>query len=406
MPTVEKSSATLGEWFHLKDPTRTTFELDPERDAEFWCGDPEIRDRLIEALRDGLDNGVPHLILFGEYGTGKTHALFHCKWTLEQQERTPRAHCVRIEWSGFSSRTRFIDVYRETLDRLGLGLVAELIRDHWQTHGRFRIPGDLGDFLEQDSDLQRALLIIAQTNELFVFRAPNAKVVLAWRWLKGLALNQSQRRELNVSASLVEEAKPTRLVNLLRMLGYFMARRRDGGRKLILMYDEGEQVDELRRSRDALNSFASATRALFDRSQSEVGVILAFFGARLEESALIRPDTHSRLDQDRQVISLPPLATMEKRRDFLDNVLRALVSPGQGPHYPFDAAARNFFAEHCGRFGVGLKEERFSFLTGGGEPTARTVLVALEAVTRAAYNLRERKITTSFMRNRFDLDAS
>ncbi len=395
------SSETLGDWFKLKDRKRLTFELDPERgDARFWCGDSTVQEQVKSAVFDGLDQGVPRLIVYGEYGTGKTHALRHCEWMLDNDQTHGAVQVKRIEWAGFGSRTRFVDLYRDTMGRLGLPFISSLVHAHFFKNKALSLPSHLAEPLGQDTDLEIVLRQLARLDSLSnVTRLPDAKTNMAWRWLTGHVLRQSDRKALNVSASLLENATPARLVPLLQLWGYLSELHHN--KKLLLLYDEAEQVSELKRNRDALNSFTSATRALFDRSQKDIGVILAFYATDLNESDLIRPDTLSRLNPAEQVIQLGALATPDKRREFLRRVLVELVEPGHGEYHPFEPAAFAHFAEHCEKLLIGLADERRKLLTRQGDPTPRTVLVALESITRVAYNLRAPTISIDFMTRHF-----
>jgi len=398
---VAATPVSFGEWFHLRDRQRATFELDPERgDARLWCGDPRIRETLKNALFGGIDRGVPQLILYGEYGTGKTHALRHCEWMLKNDSKYGAVHILRIEWAGFGGRTRFVDLYRETMGRLGLPFISSLMRDHFGVHKELDIPRHLVDALGQDTDLRTVLRRLARLDALpNMLHLPDAYTNLGWRWLTGHALNQSERKTLNVSASLVENANPARLAALLQLWGHLLQRHH--GKKLLLLYDEAEQAHQLERNRDALNSFTSAIRALFDRSQKDVGVLLAFYATDLYENALIRPDTYSRLNLPEQVIQLGVLATAASRRDFLGRVLAELVESGQPEYHPFDQPAFDYFAEHCEKLLIGTADDRKRMLSRQGEPTPRTVLVAAASVTRAAYNVGERRISVEFMNRHF-----
>lgn len=393
---------SLGTWFRLKDPARAGFEIDPASDAQLWCGPEAERSNLLTALLDGLSHSAPKLIFYGEYGTGKTHALHHCQYVLYNNPLWKgRVHCVRVDWSGFTRRTRFSDLYRETMRAIGQDLVAKLIRMHFAASPPTKLEGDLAEMLHTDQDLNRVLDAMhngagfwtGSRTELFAY---------AWRWLTCLSVTQSQRNRLNVAATLLEEASPTRLVKLLRLWGRLLRIYED--KRLIILFDEAEQADVLRRNSDASNSFTSAIRGLYDREQSDIGVLLAFFGDTLHENGLVRPDTDSRIDHGRQVFAFGPLSTPAKRLEFLDRVLTSL---GTVPlPYPFDSAARVFFAEQCESFLIGFDDEVSRLMTRRGELTPRAVLMALDAVTRAAHRDGVQEITVPFMKKLFPRSAA
>lgn len=64
---------SFSEFFGLADEKRTTFVLSPERDPRLLVDMDGLVDFLEE--RAGIPDPAPQAILFGEFGTGKTHAL-------------------------------------------------------------------------------------------------------------------------------------------------------------------------------------------------------------------------------------------------------------------------------------------------------------------------------------------
>lgn len=400
MVALQDTDPSIAAWFSLRDSARTTFELLPERDAKVWCGEPRDQERLRRALEDGLAAGVPHLILLGEYGTGKTHALRHTEWLLQSDTfSSHKAFAKRSEWSGFSARTRFVDVYRETLHRLGSGLIADLLRESLAELQKSALPDPLHRLLLDDQDLKMVLSALATVAQN---KAGTEKIGHAWRWLLGLSLTQAQRRLIGVTTLLTETRSAATLVDVLRIIGaaYQIAR----GGKLLLLYDETEQANELRRSRDAINSFNAAMRALYDREQRELGIVMAIYstGGSLDDIPIFQADVRSRIDHSRDVLNFVPLVKPEQRRDFLDRVLQYLVRDGLPLHHPFAGEApKAFFLEHCQALIAALRSEMRNTLTRRGEITQRTVMMALESVTRMAYNLRVPAITIELMQNNY-----
>jgi len=390
---------SFSEWFHLKETSRTTFELDQERDAHFWCTGLELEQRLQNGLLDGLrEERVPRLILYGEYGTGKTHALHHCRWLVERQPDLASVITFRHHvWSGFDRRTRFLDIYRETLDRaLGINLVADLLRSHWRTYRTLSLPQDLETALGQDQDLLTTLQALAQL-EQFPGMPAGKRTLIAWRWLKGLALSQSERQTLGVSASLSELGAPVHLVRILELIGHLL--KVHCGQRLVLLYDEGEQFNNL--PAEGRDDIASAIRALFDRQRQHLGILLAFYATREGPGDRIRPDVASRLEPDRQVFELPTLNTVDERRGFAVQVLRELIQEGEPSDSPFEPPALTFLSEHCERLVAGLEVRLPGLYSSRREVTPRTVLIALNRVARLAYDLQVSLISISFIRKHF-----
>lgn len=394
---IAASEMSFGRWFHLRDPERTSFELSPERDVDIWCGDQQILRQLHEYLATAPDR-APKLLFYGAYGTGKTHSLFHCKHILESQRH---CLCLYIVWSGFSARTRFSDVFREVIKQLSPKIAIELCRAHFAANkNEFAISGELGRQIHSDIDLRQVLRILAADEPLLTASgALSKKANLAWRWLQCLPLNTTQRNELNVSASLIEDGSPTRLVNILRLFGSLLWEQQN--RRLVLIFDEAEQAQQLRHKTDALNHVASATRALFDRDHQEIGILVAFFATNLAEQVLIRQDTVSRLSLTRQIIELRALLRVEQRIDFLEAVLNALVDPRQSKNAPLQTSALLLLAERGDQLDLLIEENPRNIRSSRGDFTPRMLLKALDQVTRAAYRDLQREITRDYLRQKF-----
>lgn len=408
----------IGEWFRLKDPTRTSFELDPEHnssDALLWCGDDLVRQKLlkgtIEVLRDrhrSIDSApynsqTPHLLFVGDYGTGKTHAWYHIDRLLEQDAGLrDRVWTCRLEWTAFSRKTRFSDVYRATLQRLGYEKIKSLVKAHLSRHHQqLIVPGELGKQLQGDSDLLAALKALVGESIQYPLLNPserNESNLLGWRWLQGLPLTIVQRTKLGVAVSLAETQDTLRYVSLLRFLGFLSLECQN--RTLLLFYDEAEQLSELSRSPDAKSSFGSALRALFDRGQTELGIVLGMTQREGEEAVLFRADLLSRLDRENQFIKFDVLDPT-KQMQFTRKVLAALARPDFPPYHPFHEDALRLFVQNLPRFVPGTDLERNRLFGSKGEVTSRTIMMALAAVTSAARRHGELTISEHFIRTHF-----
>jgi DNA replication protein DnaC len=69
------------EWFCLNG--RDSFTIDPKinpEDARFYFGRDEISRRIKKQLRISfVEPGVPKMVVYGSYGSGKTQTLYHLR---------------------------------------------------------------------------------------------------------------------------------------------------------------------------------------------------------------------------------------------------------------------------------------------------------------------------------------
>ncbi len=74
-------------WFCLKD--RDSFTIDPKinaDDARFYFGRPNEEERLKRQLRTAfVSPGVPKMIIYGPFGSGKTQTIYHLEYYLLNQ---------------------------------------------------------------------------------------------------------------------------------------------------------------------------------------------------------------------------------------------------------------------------------------------------------------------------------
>src|SRR5450759_70081 len=68
-------------WFCLKN--RSNFTIDPQvypEDAQYYFGRDDIKTQLQKQIRlSFIDPGVPKMMVWGPYGSGKTQTLFFLK---------------------------------------------------------------------------------------------------------------------------------------------------------------------------------------------------------------------------------------------------------------------------------------------------------------------------------------
>src|SRR5438128_772141 len=110
---------TLQEQLCLK---RVNFQINPKQsfdDAKLFFGSNENQ-KIIRDIETGYMAGyVPRIYLFGSYGTGKTHLLYHLKHHFEHNQTLVKVapFIVQIE---AESRSRYQALHKRLLDAIGI----------------------------------------------------------------------------------------------------------------------------------------------------------------------------------------------------------------------------------------------------------------------------------------------
>lgn len=289
---------------------RENFQINPKQsltDAMLYFGKAQ-NDEIIKDIARGYSAGyVPRVYIFGQYGTGKTHLLYHLKYHFESDEAAgvlPILVTVEAE-----SRTRFQALHKKLLDAIGIERLAKAHQDYGFAAGdrdaRFRE-------LFPDQNLFKVLQLI---------QAGPANRNLAWRWITGERLSPAEQSQLGVTSSLTETGE---LVETLIALGELMKRT---GKHLLFLVDEAEALHRVSNA-DSQGSWHDAFRRLADPNDNQsVGWIVAFYQSMADEAPrfMMEADILTRLGQP-GIFNMPPLAHVEVRQ-FLVDLLGKFVDP-------------------------------------------------------------------------------
>ncbi len=334
------------EWFCLKE--RESFTIDPKinpDDARFYFGRDEIKGRIKSQIRRSfVDPGVPKMILYGPYGSGKTQTLFHLEYYL-QADRPPACrlnpHIVHLDLEMHSKSTHY-DWHLQLLEQVGKDTVTR--------------------WVERLSDL--GVSFEAKLRE--VFNDPNLaeaarKLILsdtafkAWQWLTGQTLSAKDLETLKVTRNLGQTGAGD-LVNTLVGIGRLAVA---NGEVLIFLMDEAEQFRYVKTG-DATESLHDYLRKLAEPANAFVGFVIASFALALDDMAelLIRPDIRGRIGEH-NVVEIPPLPTVEVKT-FTRQLLAELIDQEQAEAkiqqeglgvsletYPFTADAFDLLCEYA-----------------------------------------------------------
>jgi hypothetical protein len=334
------------DWFCLRD--RETFTIDAKinpGDARFYFGREAIEKRIKSQMRRAfLDPGVPKMIIYGPYGSGKTQTLYH----LEHYLQTDKPRACRLE-----PRTIHLD----------LEMYSKA--DHYSWHlqlmehvGKDTVVGWVESLSKLGPDFETELHKVFEDPNLV---AAGYKLTrkdtsfAAWQWLSGQQLRASDLETLEVTRNLGQTGAGD-LVSTLVSVGRLAEA---NGEALIFLMDEAEQFRNVRTA-DAIESLHDYLRKLSEPANAYVGFIIASYALSLDDmpELLIRPDIRGRIGE-LNVVEIPPLPTVEVKvftRELLAELVdteRAEAKIQEGnlgvsiETYPFTSDAFDMLCEYA-----------------------------------------------------------
>ncbi len=336
---------TLQTQFSLKRPN---FQINPKQsieDARLFFG-ADRNEEIIEKIKLGYMAGyVPRHYLFGDYGTGKTHLIYHIKHYFERLHSEIAVVPLVVSMEA-ESKTRYQALHRRLLDAITIDAI-----EHAYVNYSLELRQDGEDREERFKELFRSANVY---NVMQLLATGPANKLVAWRWLTGERLSSSEQDQIGVTGSLVETGD---LVDLLVTIGDLFKR---VGTNLLFLVDESEVLHNVNNA-DAQNSWHDAFRRLADSNDNQsVGWILTFYTTMQDEVPrfMFEGDITTRLGNE-GIVRLEALETVQVRT-FLTELLGEFVDGKQGVEraaslgldvqedsYPFTADAFEAFVEHA-----------------------------------------------------------
>ena len=308
------------EWFCLKE--RESFTVDPviyPSDAQFYFGRSDIRAQLLSQINKSfIDPGIPKIVLFGAYGSGKTQTLHHIDYILTNAPPRSLRHKARpihvvLE---MGSKSTYKEWHLQLMEALSRDTVIE-----WVERAFAKAP-------DWDETLKRTLVDPNLVQAVKNLRGGGEPPLTAWKWLSGQKLSASELQRLNLTRSLGDVGSGD-MVNALAALGRLATE--SSNEKLIFLMDEAESFAHIR-DNDAVESVHNYLRRLAEPQNSSLGFVISTF-ANIEDDmppTITRPDVRSRVGAS-NYMEIPPLPSVEDVRAFLGGIAGRTDRPGMQP---------------------------------------------------------------------------
>ena len=246
---------------------RPSFQLDPELDAGIFVGREDVKKRLEDRLRRAIVTGTSlHTVIYGDYGSGKTHSLNYTYKFLGQQKldvlpifvRQPRitkksnpSHLYSSIISAISM-TEIFELFVKTFDS-----VQDRLKDITELYRRVEV---LRSFIKN-----RDLAFVV--HKYYTARPIEDYSVV--KWLSGEKLTAREKAALNV---ISDNSDP--FVAAQTLLTLFKLFNAVANKYVLLMLDEMEALNILGDYRKQME-FEEFLRILVSETRN-IGVLLAF----------------------------------------------------------------------------------------------------------------------------------
>lgn len=302
------------QWFCLKG--RDSFTIDPKvnpHDARFYFGRHEKLKSITAQLRRAfVDPGIPKMVIFGSYGSGKTQTLYHIKHLLESEKPMACKGDLLIFHLDLEmhSKSDSSDWHIQIMETLGRDLVSQ-----W-------VDALFGKVQNLDDELVTVFQDKNSAEAAKNLRVGGETAHLAWRWLSGNKLTASELERLRVTRNLGDVGTGD-MVNSLVGVARLAER---NGKTLIMLMDEGEHFTRVKTG-DQSESLHTYLRKLSEPWNSSLGFILAAYALTRDDMAeiIVRDDIRTRIGEN-NFIDLPPLPTVKDVEIFLRELIVELVS--------------------------------------------------------------------------------
>jgi Cdc6-like AAA superfamily ATPase len=341
----ETTLETMQSWFGLKEGHRD-FSIQTEGDRRLFFARHELDDELQRRLKRGFrTDNPPKMVLYGEWGVGKTHTMRHIQYVIEEQA-SYKAVVVFVELPDITKKATFQVAHGALLDALGIDRAKNWLL-HFQTKHQSDAREQIQDFTQSGD------IAIAFSNLLGFGEASR----IAWDWLRGVRLSAGDAKMVSLPPVLDQSGH---FVKVLQMLGRLAREVEDS--MLVFMLDEATKLDAVTDS-DSIAHWTNAFKLLADDNTKEVGIVVSISVVDLDEIAepLHDPQVISRFNRSNYV-RLSNLSE-EETRDFMCDLVREWVDDSER-----DALIAAFGGEADGQ---GISAKTFPFTDEGLEVAAR-----------------------------------
>jgi hypothetical protein len=338
----------MRDWYGLREG-KDDFTIETDADAELFFGRHDLDEQLHAMLRRTFRTGnPPKLVLYGDWGVGKTHTMRHVQHVIEHNPDYA-ATVVFSELPDITAKSTFQVAHGAFLDTIGFERAKTWIGTYQTKH-----PNDVR---ERIHELTGSGDIATAFANLSGFGGTS---LIAWEWLRGMSLSAADARSASLPSGLTQS---NQLVAVLQMFGRLC--KEVDGKVLVFMLDEATKLSWVT-NQDAVNHWMNAFKVLADSQTKEIGLIVSASWTDIDDMAAPLEDLQviSRFGEGNYV----KLSMLDEdaTEDFIRSLLAALIEP--------DMRANLMAAHEDEADGEVLTAESFPFTEDGLSTMAASVL--------------------------------
>lgn len=300
--------ATLKEWFYLK-ANRDNFKLKAREDSHLiLCHTDEIADDVIGNIERRFASNEPiKMLIYGDWGVGKTHTAYHIGWWLDTYAKDYPAKAVMVEVGDLEKKSRFDILVRPFLDELGLNFLIRLASDYQQ------LKGNTVAALREATVPDYIATTVSKLNLAVPGEAPPAAVLEAFHVLQGRKPSPGLA-SIGLGLQLTEGRD---LFYVLYAIGEMYSKVH--GHRLVFIADEAARLDEVSNDEATEAHWIAVNRDIFDDKNNVFGFIYTLTGKTSKlPKAIWSPQIQNRIGQS--AVELRSL----KKQD-VDEYVRKLI---------------------------------------------------------------------------------
>jgi hypothetical protein len=344
---------TLNEWFSMKNGRSSFLPQLPDDANLVFCHYELIHENILSSIEKNFARKKPiKMLIHGDWGVGKTHTTYHICWWLKTNAEDYPAYPVVIEIGDISRKSRFDEIVRPFLDKLGIDFLIRLVHDY---RGKEQNVSQALRAKGVASHIAEALnkMLLSSPGQ-----APVELVSQTFEYLKG--------RKIAGAASLglgqpLEQSQE--FIDILTAIGE-MYQSVNKGTRILFIADEAAKLENVEVDEAVQSHWVTANKLIFDDRNQSFGFVYTVSGKQQRElpRAIWEPQIQNRLGQN--VFRLDTLATKDVE-SYLAKMLEAfidwqrvdqLASDGtipadqyDRPSYPFTPEARERFLDYFNR---------------------------------------------------------
>jgi hypothetical protein len=341
----------LRDWFFLK-PGRDNFKPHNVRDKSFtFCHEQLVNHEIIGSIERRFAANEPvKMLIYGDWGVGKTHTINHICWWLDAHNADYPARPVVIEIGDITKTTRFDALVGPFIDALGLDFLVNLV------HGYIKLQPNVQRGLEEATVSSHVADAFSKLLVASPGSTPPPLVLSAVEYLKGrkpsggpaMGFGQQVTGSTDLFAVLLAMGEMYQAVH---------------GARIIFFADEAAKLEAVD-SDDAVRAhWENANKLIFDDRNNTFGFVYTISGRRKNlPHCLFSPQLQNRLGENVfEMKNLPPTDVGTFLRNLIDAfvdraAVEAQVAEGVIPSadyswddYPFTAQGKEEFIGYFSR---------------------------------------------------------